>query len=66
MNEEVDDREVRSMELSTLRDNLMTFASIRLNYADEQIGNEEVKQLLDEVTLSTLKKMKALTSKVGK
>lgn len=68
MSEEVEreEKEMRLTELNTLRDSLMTFASVRLNYADEQYGNEEVKTLLDEVTLNTLKKMKTLTSKVGK
>lgn len=62
----MEERERRLHELNSLKDNLMTFASVRMNYADEQIGNSEIKELLDDTTLSTLKKMKMLTSKVGK
>lgn len=63
---QTEDKEVRGKELSVLRDNLMTFASVRPNYIDDDEDSTAVRKLLDEVTLSTLKKMKTLTSKVGK
>lgn len=68
MSDEVqtEDKEIRGMELSVLRDNLMTFASVRPNYIDDDEDSTAVRKLLDEVALSTLKKMKTLTSKVGK
>lgn len=59
-------KEMRNMELANLKDSLMTLASVRPNYLDKDSGNEEVKQLIDDTTVSTLKKMKSLTSKVGK
>jgi len=69
MSEEVNEREekeTRMMELGTLRDNLMTYASVRPNYIDDDEDSTTVRKLLDEVAMSTLKKIKALTSKVGK
>lgn len=68
MNEEVEreEKEMRMMELSTLRDNLMTYASVRPNYIDDDEDSTAVRKLLDEVTMNTLKKIKTLTSKVGK
>lgn len=61
----MEENEKLLMELNSLRDNLMNFASIRMNYADTELGNEEIKDLLDEVTIKTLKKVKTLTSKIG-
>ena len=69
MSEEVNEREgkeTRIMELATLRDNLMTYASVRPNYIDDDEDSTVVKKLLDEVAMNTLKKIKTLTSKVGK
>ena len=69
MSEEVngrEEKETRSMEIATLRDNLMTLASVRPNYIDDDQNSTDVRKLLDEAAISTLKKMKTLTSKVGK
>jgi len=53
------------MKINSLRENLMTFTSIRMTYADENYGNDEIKQLLDEVSLKTLKKIKSLSGKIS-
>lgn len=61
----MEENEKVAMDINVLRDNIMTYTSIRMTYADENEGNQEVKNLLDELTIKTLKKMKSLTAKVG-
>jgi len=61
-----EEKEILIKELNALRENLMTFASIRMTYADEQIGNLDVTRLLDSATLDTIKTIRSIILNVGK